>query len=266
MIYLLTFEGWYNHTTAPHITNIDIDELKNLLNTNFSNYKTAKDKIYRGISNMDFYKDINVVDPKQITRESPWANGNIHNLILSNSPLWEKYPKRNKSVLFDIGSSGHGGEKFIVIPENDANIGICPEDDMWSAFPGAAINALFNEVLVAMLSDKIKFFDNKKANHDYKYLMECVSKLDEIKTELDADYKREYFEYRNFILPHKTVTEAINIFIDPTKNNFKTIKYTESFGLNLSWRNREGWTDSKCILVKEDILDDIMKNIKDLKN
>jgi len=251
MIYLYKFNeyGWGKHETAPHVTNINIDELYILLNTNFSNFMTAETRMYRGVSDK-FHDQINVVDPSKITRVSPWATGNLHNLTLSNHPLWAKYPKRNKSVIFDYNRHIHGGEPYVVIPENNALLGQCPKADMWEAFP-MELNGFFNQALKELLLDNLEEFDLEVAQQDYEYLMRCIDELDK-KDELQF---RDFYADR-FIKPHKTVKKAIEKFIDPDNNNFKTHKYTKNFNLNTE-DNFEGWTDAKCILVRESVINKI---------
>lgn len=251
MIYLYKFNeyGWGKYETAPHITNINIDELHTLLNTNFSNFMTAETRMYRGISD-NFHKQINVVDPSIITRVSPWASGNLHNLTLSNHPLWTKYPKRNKSIIFDFNVHVHGGKTYVVIPENNAILAQCPKTDMWEAFP-MKLNMFFNQAIKELLLDNLEGFDLEVAQQDYEYFMSCIDELDKKEEILYRDFYAE-----KYIKPHKTVKEAIEKFIDPDKNNFKTLKYAENFDLNTE-TNYEGWTDAKCILVRESVINKI---------
>lgn len=254
MIYLLTYEKWNDdYTSAPHVKNININELKNLLKTTHSNYMYAKSNMFRGISNENFYTDINIVDPTQITRQSPWASGNIHNIMLSNSPLWKEFPRRNKSIIFDFNHIIHVGREFRVIPENDAILGICPKNDLWSCFP-MNLNEFFNGFINDIFKRYIDDYNNKLAQTDYNYILQCIKKIDDIdynKIKLDFGF---YFNFYKLFKPNKSFIEVINDFINPMKNKFKTIKYDKDFFFD---SEVEGWTESKCILVDPEILDDI---------
>ena len=252
MIYLLTYENWKNdYTSAPHIKNINIDELKSLLKTTHSNYMCAKSNMFRGISNDKFYTNINIVDPTQITRQSPWASGNMHNTILSNSPLWKEFPRRNKSIIFDFNSIGHVGKEFRVIPENDAILGVCPKNDLWSCFP-MDLNDFFNDFINDIFKQYIDDYNDKLAQTNYNYILQCIKKID------DIDYNKIEHDFGFYISKllkrNKSLSEIINDFINPMKNKFKTIKYDKDFFFD---SDVEGWTESKCIIVEPEILDNI---------
>jgi len=256
MIYLMNYENWGDYDEAPHITNINKDELENLLNTKYSNFKTSNNTLHRCVANIKHHTNINILDPTKITRISPWASGNLHNLILSNSPLWSKFPKRNKSIIFDFNYSTHGGYHYILIPENNAILGVCPVSDMWGAFP-SCLNYFFNTEIYNILQTNCNNFN---FDNDYEILMECINNID-IKNITYSDHRI----YSTFIKPYKTLSEAIDNFINPKKNNFKTIKYTKNFNLKTK-SSLEGWTESNCILVKQSVLEELGYNFEEIVN
>jgi hypothetical protein len=121
---------------------IEFDDVWKLLETKHSKaYVAAKKgiaKILRGVQHVDIPKDaVGYVQPRKFTRKS--ANtSNWYTQIVSNSKLWKKYPRRDKSIICTndyMTAAGYGSEGiFLVLPENNGRVGVCPEDDFWNSF------------------------------------------------------------------------------------------------------------------------------------
>ena len=86
--------------------------------------------IYRGLrNNISLYA---FVEPEKYTRVSANTE-NYYTLMIDNSPNWEGYPKRSKSIICSSSKSGASGygNVYRVIPKNGAKIGVCSSDDFW---------------------------------------------------------------------------------------------------------------------------------------
>lgn len=90
-------------------------------------------KIYKGLYYVhgDFYK----TNPRKIKRKSKNTH-NYYTLLFDNLSLWRAYPKRSRSLICanDKRWAGAYGNTYLIMPFNGANIGICPNGDIWNSF------------------------------------------------------------------------------------------------------------------------------------
>jgi hypothetical protein len=226
--------------------------------------------IYRGHR---LYKDdYFTINPKSFSeRESPYADFNYYNLLLSNLPSWSKYPKRNKSVICTTESDAAlrrgNGNGYIVLPINGSKIGVCSAADIWDSFENlntANMNR-FNKTLQ-------RLFDILKENDygtlpvnldtDYSSFTNFCEIVDIAKgdtyafddiladilyedDDLDEDDVKWLMEFKNSKLKFLSYIDSI---LSPHKNGFKLITAGSEFAELTEYL--EVWTDSKCILVK----------------
>lgn len=107
--------------------------------------------IWRGDSDMPIKPW--VADTSKTLRKS--ANtANLYTLWFSNHPTWAQYPPRQSAIICstELSTASAYGKRFVIIPADDAKIGICPENDLWYSFDqlienigdslGSAISAL----------------------------------------------------------------------------------------------------------------------------
>ena len=106
-----------------------------LLNTKHSKAFNSKTPIYRGVHG---YGDYVYIDPSKA--KSPRVSANTYNyytLIMDNSNVWKKYPKRSHSLICSTderyASDFGDGETYSIFPQNNASIGVCPGSDIWGA-------------------------------------------------------------------------------------------------------------------------------------
>lgn len=227
---------------------ISEDDVRKLIKTDYS-IALKGTPIFRGVSNYD--KDFLFIDPsKHEERLSPYAYSNVYNLLLSNLPSWNKYPKRNKSIICttDIDNAyGRGfGAAYYVIPKNNSKIGICPSRDIWFSFKEfGTLNELNNIISILFETFNIKYNDA-----DFKKFKNNCDELDDKKYNIKnlnlKKYKIEYewlTEYLN--IPELKLLDILNQILDPNKNRFKLSKPGDD---NLSI-GVETWTDGPSILI-----------------
>jgi len=238
--------------------------------------------IYRGVnsSSDDFY----TISPSKFTRVSANTE-NYYTLINDNSPAWRDYPKRSKSVVCttDHIMAYKYGTVYAVFPFDNAKIGVCSNEDYWSSFPflasviGIDLMLSFNDELrntfnVSIVRKYTGTIDNIKT---YSELREKFKKLDEfIKiydsgtiTDIYPDYEYDK-DYKNFIdllrnqysidlfskyYDFNDTEEYLRYFLDPKLNKFKLKKV----GSELP-SDAEVWTDSDCVMIKMEILKNIL--------
>jgi len=82
---------------------------------------------------------VKYVEPAKFKRRS--ANTmNYYTEIVDNSDRWSMYPKRSQSLICstDFDNARGYGTAFVVLPQGNPVIGICPGEDWWFSFPQLA--------------------------------------------------------------------------------------------------------------------------------
>lgn len=203
-------------------------------------------RIYRGNERLDdkYY----FIDPtKSYERISPFAEYNFYNLLLSNLPSWKKYPKRNKSVICTTSSENarHRGRDiyYFVLPVDGANIGICPDRDIWDCFNDSGVDL---EDFGNHLDDFFETNNISVSDNDYNDFVDACKKIDKYKEEGSLDIYDSFSDWLiKFKKTDKTFLEYLNNLLNPNKNNFKLVTVGKKIGYD-----REVWTGDKCVLVR----------------
>jgi len=234
-------------------------EAIDIINKNCSDilnkYKKHPDwKIYRGLELSPSYI---FTDPsKGLPRYSRGNIENYYTLLIDNLPNWKKYPKRSRSIICtnSIQEAESYGDVYIVFPFNNANFGVCSKSDVWISFLSTIGNLrIFVNNLNKVLKATTQLINYDK---DWKTLTKAF-KISE------DNIKNNNFNYNTLSqMKIKWVDELLignsylNIFkkyMDPNKNNFGLTKDPTNIT-----KNREIWTDSKCVLVYEELVDKII--------
>ncbi len=255
------------------------DAIENLLNNRNAIIMT------RSTGQLIDYKYIN---PK---KEEPRVSRNTFNyytLIIDNSKLWSKYPKRSQSII----CLNNSYQKMIdyyywIIPKNKAIIGECQEHDFWFSFSKITSNmdTGFTEIIriilnLPYLSDiKYKYNDKpiiKNINQDniYDYIREYNIKMKRFDINI-SEFKKacknfdRWFKKQNIISINDLVFNFsrdnkwmkkwkgesfynfLEKIINPNENGFRITNVK-----NLK-DNKESWTDAECLIIN-------YSNIKEL--
>lgn len=206
-------------------------------------------RIYRGVNtNYDIY----YVDPRGKERFSSYAQHNYYNLFLSNAGSWEKYPKRNQSL---VGSTKNNdaspfGEVFLLFPEDGAKIGVCPMRDIWDSFYNVALpfDALneYIDILVGAANE-----DEPRTWQQMLNVFESIdNQKDQIETKLiNSSSIYTFFTHKvKYFRKNVTLLQALEIALAPAKNNFVLSKTGNQIPSNINNDGNEVWTDSPAIM------------------
>lgn len=76
------------------------------------------------------------VEPAKFKRRSANTD-NYYTEIVDNSDRWQMYPKRSQSLICstDLSTASGYGTTYVVLPQGDPVIGVCPGGDFWVSFP-----------------------------------------------------------------------------------------------------------------------------------
>jgi len=213
--------------------------------------------IYRGLKLSPNYQFTNPA--KAQPRRSLGDIGNYYTLLMDNLPNWKKYPKRSRSLICsrDINAAKGYGDAYVVFPYNNATFGVCPELDIWISFLGNISNLrTFNRDLKKLLiltTHGVKNFDKdwNRLTKSFKMSEERI-KNNLIPNDTINNFKLSFKQWIIEILNGKTYIETFKKYMDPNKNNFDLTKDPTTIT-----QRRELWTDSKCVLVYHQLVDEV---------
>ncbi len=213
------------------------------------------DCLYRGKTSLSEDVDLGYVDPKKGRARKSRNTSNYYTVWIDNSPVWKAYPKRSRSLIctnsFD-SAYGQPNQRFIILPEDDANIGVCDDIDFWDAFdntnPFDGLNE-FNEIFKGHAEFLLK---KKIPSHlSWNKLQQTIDMMDEIIKGMSKD---EIFDSylvgmmnRNGI---STVRELFEHTFNPKANNIKVIKSHQP----LPTGKKECWTDGKSLMLNSKVV------------
>jgi len=223
-------------------------------------YKRHPDwKIYRGLKlagNWIF------TDPaKGQPRHSKGRIGDYYTLLMDNLPNWKKYPKRSRSIICTTSQRDAKtyGSVYVVFPFNNANFGVCQDSDIWLGFKNSIGNLrIFVRDLKNILETTLSK-SNLKFDKDWNTLTKAFKESEEyIKSDKIPDtilnsYKQNFHNWINDIGNGKTYINTFMNYMSPSKNKFALTKDPTNVT-----RGRELWTDSKCVLVYERLVNQIL--------
>jgi len=268
------------------------EELYHLFKTDYSQaierYRNGQ-IIYRGVRNY--------LGPYFIKIPGLRKSNNTYNiytrLFSGLLPSWDKYPQRNNSFICTTNlnkTRGYVEEdnftrgQYIVLPKNNAKIGICPFTDIWESFLNLTDYGIYrlyrlNYLLLNFINnvslhnkkifieDDNSFFDMFNYNSDEnikKYFQQLAKhieeNIDQIIIEMNKQVKKfnhNYSEFDKMILQEMYKTKnsynLLTIFdkiLNPKKNGFRlttinNFKITEKE----NEYGREVWTDSTCLFI-----------------
>jgi len=239
---------------------ISEEQVRGLLKTNCKQFKPTK-LIYRGLKTPFEY---GMVDPKK--GSSIYTESESYYSFLVDW-FWKKYPKRGQSVIGSLDrkyASNFGSNVYIVVPFDNAHFGVAPDNDFWNGFKYVnrtlkipdmlEFDRLIGDLIGKPKSNRRQFFDllNKVADK--------LNDKDKVKEVLEK-IKGKHFRYESFleyILNSKDdfKTSLQNLF-DPERNGFKQDRYN-NLAPRIFRSNYEVWTDSKCLLINENVFNKVV--------
>lgn len=256
-----------------------------------SDYKVSAElfmngiKFYRGHSKL--YDKYTIVYPSSGERTSRDSD-NIYTVLLSRLPSWDGWPKRSFSLIFtnnngiaheyadpDLNAFENDKEVVSVLPDNSANIVVCPEEDIFdkNSFPVlygqtrcsvnmigrllTDIDGMWNTNFDINLINRTKYADYDRLI----YKLQTHFPIDKFietkeKTVLDffsgrPDRATKVMALIRYFIETKNKHEGNwEVFFDdllnPMTNGFKLFNIKDAGKIRGA---KETWTDSDCLLI-----------------
>lgn len=263
-----------------------------LLNTKYSiafESFNSGSVLYRGIRSITDNDDLFIASEYLPVKRVSSDSANIINYFMSELlPSWKDYPKRSEGVVctnslrYAEHFAGNDDRVYFVFPENGANLGICPTNDIWSSFKknNIVINedsfsigyldtlllyffAICNIISMPNTALSINSVNNEKLNvrNNFKqfnkeYISKCILNCNKIINNNlynieECDYYPVYIRSTDFInkvIKYGNIILAIDDILDTDRNGFNTMRL--NYVMPCLSYDSEVWTDSVCLLVK----------------
>jgi len=248
---------------------LNIQQARDIFKKSCTQWKPNKE-IYRGVRTE---KDYVLVTPSQYKRKSVNL-ANYYTLFLDEiSERWDAFPKRSKSLICTTSYkiAYEYGKVYNVIPFDDAKIGVCPKKDIWYSFKdGFAGNELNNlDNLVHFLD--VMYYDIDKTEEleqeDPKLFKEQLLKIEQFiksKTYEELVYlDKTYLSWKKLTndIKKQGIIRTLEQCLDPDTNDFGVTSFKEYKQPTNLKESFELWTDSDCLLIKQELYDSFIKEI-----
>jgi hypothetical protein len=235
-----------------------ISFIKNNCLKNFKMLTLSPKKIYRGVK---FEPDYGIIDSNKSKPRKSAISLNYMTLLMDNLPSWKNFPLRSKSVICTtyLKQADGYGNLYIVIPFDNAKVGICPEIDIWESFDfltdlSMDIYTFTNNVLKMALSK----YHLDKNDDDYNIFKKSLIELQ--KKYKNDNHKRDELDV---FLDNDDVIKKLNDLMNPLTNKF--MNGIDKFK-NIK-DDSEIFIQGKCVLISindknpQDIYDFIWEKI-----
>jgi len=232
---------------------IDKDQAIELINknckANFTKLSSRKRGIYRGI--YPFKSAFGYVNTNKGTPRKSANTLNYITLLMDNLPSWKDYPERSRSIICstEYDTSDAYGNVYRVIPYNNANIGICPQYDIWDSFMYIKPLNRFNHMFNMLLNEYNLNADDDDWNTFKRSLIELDKEYDSDYVMNKSDNKYTYQRDEailNMIFNEKDIIKNFDNILNPKVKDFE-------MGINNLNDNVEVWIQGECILINESL-------------
>lgn len=185
---------------------IDLDWVKENCSQALERYNQGH-VMYRG--DRSFKGQAMLMEPRKKRREAAYARSNIHTNIINNSKEFAGFPKREIIMTTSTNKAkAYGSQVYVCLPVDGANIGIVPDDDIFTAFRripmaiGMMYRILDNEFLPFVeqwtrenlwsVNSTNKLFKQVAQNASEQELDDLVEALESIATTDEDDLLKEF--------------------------------------------------------------------------
>lgn len=232
--------------------NMDVDDIIQWCNEHAAKYVDSGSRIWRGVGNIS---RSGVVDTTKLNRQSAQTNG-YYNMWIDNADTWREFPKRSKSLIASTNrhtAEGYG-ELTLLVPADNAQIGICPAGDMWISIMFPTLNLNLNDFMEYLPSVLVGEEPNNWEE------LELRTKRTTIEDVIDTERTTKNSEVQQFaegLVQLMKKEQSANVFdcleelLDPNINGFS---FTTAAAFSPSIQDREVWVSGQVLQI--DMADD----------
>jgi hypothetical protein len=261
---------------------IDMDNANSILSSECSNFEEQQ-QVFHLVKREDMQGDSEflIYDPLAASKS---FDKKYHVMVMGASSTWDSMPSRRNAVVCNANKdkTNDDGVTYVAIPFNNTKLGICPKETLEESFNYVAINLgmkfeYFNRAFNIVLNifnnpqgtyeedtKKLTLTEENWYDESYQTLYRAAITADNKLATEEGKQIREEIQYNSFnketesntisILEYLeakgiSIVEMLDTLFEPTKNNFKSIPFSEFVVGEL--KDNELWFNNKCLLVKE---------------
>lgn len=130
---MITFKQFITESREQRTKEISVDEAISLMKAHCMDAINAGSVLYRGGPQRPVMVGDTALGPDRVSA----STFNYYTLFVDNSTSWSKFPKRSRSFIGSTSKDGAydvGIGVCLMIPFDDAKIGVCPNSDFWISF------------------------------------------------------------------------------------------------------------------------------------
>lgn len=226
-------------------------------------------RIYRGHKQQEDYLGMIVTPGIRKSQD----NANVYTKLMSEIlPSWSAYPRRDRAVIctndFDYAKGFSKKYPFLVFPQNNTKIGVCPRYDIWDSFPriqekNCHTIKSFGNFLIEFISIVLNL-DVKEVENIFLQDSVTVSKIfrtvntqcKKIKQKIKNNVIPNPFENKHEIIQYLFnnigvyyLTDLLDEYLmNPYENNFRLVDID-----NIPYGSNELWFEGQHLMVRFDI-------------
>jgi hypothetical protein len=256
---------------------ISNEQFEKLINTDYSNSYQNIIKynkcIYRGDKNLREDKIYQISPSLRKSRDG--ISDNIYTTLFSEIlPSWSKYPKRNHCIIgiTENNRIGQYGKRFIILPKNGTELGICLNNDMWDSFNIQKLDENIGNNNIRNFCNSLlnifSYITKKKYNYIDKdvilyWFNEVAPEFFKYPSNIKKIKKYPMFDTYSYAKIISIIIENCNNLIEyydkslnAKDNGFELIDISE-------YKNIEGikevWFDNTCLILSLELAKNIFK-------
>jgi len=294
--YLLEQDKFNYPHISPTSKEVACEWIKKHARIHLIGLKRGETPIWRGLSFGREDHAYGVGDSNKFVRKA--ANTfNYINLIVSNSTKWKDYPKRESAYICttDFHNAVNFGAPYLVIPADNANVGIVPTFDFWYGFKemdrmfqGGGVETM-NEIVATICVRAKTPLTNEIGYDDLRKTLSNISREDleemsgahpntgdgfrDLSHKIEVDFHNSYSKKIQMIADKMSKGETLYSFLenilDPKESG---LKHTMGHTINVDG-SHELWIGGECAFISaleisgdEEGFNDIESKLKEWLN
>ncbi len=211
-------------------------------------YQNRK-QMFRGISQGMEYL---FIDPKSGKPRKSANTSNYYTLLIDNSPLWKKYPKRSESIICTNSYmyASNYGDVYEIFPYDNSKIGISPERDFWFSFENSLGHGNSMNYFNFWIDKWTAYYDIIMKD---KNINEFKKTLEKLENELKGDTRHMGVMDKmvnRWRIKKESLIDNFNKLLDPKPNHFEVVTNMNDIPTKDNHNGQELWTDGKSVMIK----------------
>lgn len=208
-----------------------------------------------------------LADPSTGTRKSQNAP-NYYTVIMDNSPHFQKFPKRSKSLICStdrdraLQYARSNYSLYLMVPYNGVNVGVCRYDDIWESYLDLSFLSSNKRSMHSAWYDLsvVDFSDLASGLREFGFPLDYKAMFDYSRTDFFREKFTEAFPTAQIRADHfiPSIIDAMH----PARTGFSLTTPQNIF--SGKHKLKEVWFSGKCVAISAPVLDNVINEIGEI--